>query len=71
MSHFTVYVFSSHYGKDVEDLLAPYDENLEKSPYIKYTKEQAIAKVRKEIEDYKHDLYAEFIADPEAYKEKK
>lgn len=70
MSHFTVYVFSNNDGADVEDLLAPYNENMEVASYVKYTKKQAIAKVRKEIEDYKHDLYAEFLADPEAYKEK-
>ena len=70
MSHFTVYVFSNQYGNNVEDLLAPYDESLEMAPYVRYTREQAIAKVRKEIEDYKHGLYAEFLADPEAYKEK-
>ena len=70
MSHFTVYVFSKQYGNDVKDLLAPYDENKEMSPYVKYTKAQAIAKVRKGIEDYKHGLYAEYLADPEGYKKK-
>lgn len=68
MSHFCVYVFSK--DTDVESLLAPYDENIEVAPYVKYTREQAIAEVRKEIEDYKNSLYAEFLADPEAYKEK-
>lgn len=70
MSHFTVYVFSKDNGNDIEDLLAPYDENIEMSPYVKYTKTQAIAKARKDIEDYKNSLYAEFLADPEAYKKK-
>lgn len=68
MSHFCVYVFSK--DTDVESLLAPYDENIEVVPYVKYTREQAIAEVRKEIEDYKNSLYAEFLADPKAYKEK-
>lgn len=66
MSHFTVYVFQK--DKDYNELLAPYDENLEVAPYIKYTKTQAIAKVRKEIEDYKNGLYAEYLKDPETYK---
>lgn len=68
MSHFCVYVFSK--DTDVESLLAPYDENIEVSPYVKYTREQAIAEVRKEIEDYKDSLYAKFLADPEEYKKK-
>ena len=71
MSHFTVYVFTNGDGKDVEDLLAPYDENIEYAPYIQYTKAQAIAHIRKDIEDYKHSTYyTEFMADPEAYREK-
>lgn len=64
MSHFVVYVF----GDDVDDLLAPYSENLEVAPYIRYTKQQAIAEIRKEIEDYKNDTYAKFLEDPEGYK---
>lgn len=71
MSHFVVYVFSKKAaGTDLEELLAPYDENIVYDPYIKYTREQAIAKVRDDIEDYKNGTYAEFIADPEGYKEK-
>lgn len=67
MSHFAVYVFSEGYQEDVDDLLAPYDERIDYPPYIKYTKEQAIAKVRKEIEDYKNTTFAEYLADPEKY----
>ena len=71
MSHFTVYVFSKDNGNDIEDLLAPYDENIEMSPYVKYTKAQAIAKVRKDLEDYKHSwIYEEYLRNPEAYREK-
>lgn len=70
MSHFAVAVFTEPNGESLEELLAPYDENIEMEPYIKYTKEEAIAAVRKEIEDYKNTTYAEFIKDPEAYKEK-
>ena len=63
MSHFTVLVF----GDDVENLLAPYDENIEVEPYIYYTRAQAVAKSRKRVEDYKNEVYSKFIADPEAY----
>ena len=66
MSHFLVYVF----GDNVEELLAPYDENIECEPYIKYTKAEAIAETRKYIERYKNGTYAEYLADPEAYKAK-
>ena len=60
MSHFCVYVF---HDKDtsIDTLLAPYDENLVFKPYVEYTKEEAIAKVRKEIEDYKNGIYAEYL----------
>ena len=44
MSHFTVYVFENEGGRDVESLLAPYDESIVYPPYIEYTKKQAIAK---------------------------
>ena len=70
MSHFTVYVFTKEDGRDVEQLLAPYDESITYPPYIKLTREQAIAKTRKEIDDYKNGLYAEYLADPVAYEEK-
>ena len=66
MSHFIVYVFQK--DRDYEELLAPYDEELVMPPYIKYTREQAIAKIRKDIEDYKNGWYAEYLKDPEAYK---
>ena len=70
MSHFVVYVFSKENGEDLEELLIPYDENMECEPYVKYTREEAIAEVRSEIEEYKNTTYAEYVADPEAYKKK-
>lgn len=54
MSHFITLVFTKENGRTVEELLAPYDENIVYAPYVLYTREQAIAKIRKEIEDYKH-----------------
>ena len=52
MSHFITLVFTKENGRTVEELLAPYDENIVYAPYVLYTREQAIAKIRKEIEDY-------------------
>lgn len=66
MSHFSVAVFHRE-DQNVEDLLAPYDEGIVVAPYIKYTREQAIAKVRKDIEDYKNGLYAKYLENPEEY----
>ena len=70
MSHFAVYVFTREDGRDVEDLLAPYDENIICAPYVQYTREQAIAKTRAKIEEYKNTTYAEYLKDPQVYKEK-
>ena len=69
MSHFCVYVFHDE-NTNVNDLLSPYDENLEMTPYVRYTKEQVIAKVRSEIEEYRNGIYKEYLADPVKYKEK-
>lgn len=70
MSHFTVYVFTKEDERDVEQLLAPYDESITYPPYVEFTREQAIAKIRKEIEDYKNTLYTEYLTNPVAYEEK-
>lgn len=47
MSHFAVLVLHEE-DQFVEDLLAPYSENLEVEPYVKYTRTQAINKMRKD-----------------------
>lgn len=68
MSHFTVAVFTEPGGASVEELLAPYDENITLAPYIKETKAQAIQRVRQEIADYaSHGAYAEWLKDPQKY----
>ena len=69
MSHFTVAVMLKDKNK-LEEILAPYDENLEVPRYVKYTKEQLIEKEKKSIEKYKNDTYAEFLKDPIEYKNK-
>lgn len=43
MSHFTVAIITDSIKK-IEGMLAPYDENLEVSPYIDETKEELINK---------------------------
>lgn len=70
MSHFITLVFTKDNGKSVEELLAPYDENIVYVPYVRYTREQAIKQVRKDIEEYKKTIYAEYLANPEAYEHK-
>lgn len=52
MSHFAVAVFHRR-DQDIDDLLAPYSENIKVVPYIRYTREQAIEYVRKNYLDYK------------------
>ena len=64
MSHFCVLVFTKPDGKDVEELLAPFDENIEYKPYVEYTRDQDIAKIRKDIEENKNYCYAEYLEDP-------
>lgn len=66
MSHFTVMVV----GENPEEQLAPFSENIELEPYVEYTKEQLILKGKKEIEDYRNGCYAEYLSDPEKYKNK-
>ena len=69
MSHYSVLVFTDE-DTSVEELLAPYDENIRVAPYVLYTKEQLIEKEKKEIKEYKNTCYAEFLKDPEGYKER-
>lgn len=45
MSHYTVAVITDKLEK-LEEMLAPYDENLEVAPYIDETKEELIKKGR-------------------------
>lgn len=65
MSHYSVAVFTAPDDKNVEELLAPYDESLHVPHYI--PKSDIIAKVRNEIESYRNGAYAEYLKDPEAY----
>ncbi len=68
MSHYAVAVFLDPDGKNLEELLAPFDENLPVPHHI--PKADIIAKVRSDIETYKNGVYAEYLKDPKAYIEK-
>lgn len=46
MSHYAVAVFHRK-DQDINELLAPYDENLEVEPYIRFSRQEAIDYVRK------------------------
>ena len=46
MSHFTVAVIHKP-DQDIEELLAPYDENKEVEPYVRYTRQEAIDYARR------------------------
>ena len=46
MSHFTVAVIHRA-DQDIEELLAPYDENKEVEPYVQYSRQEAIDHARK------------------------
>lgn len=50
MSHFAVAVFHRE-DQDIADLLAPYNENMEVEPYVRFTKEQAIEYARLYIKE--------------------
>jgi len=63
MSHFTVLIL----GPDPEGQLAPFDENLEMDPFVKFTKEELIEHTRKEIQEYKKMYYDEYAANPDKY----
>lgn len=50
MSHYAVMtIVRKGSEKDVDDLLAPYDENLEVAPYVRHTKAELIADMRERL----------------------
>ena len=46
MSHFNVAVFTTEDGLSVDELLAPYDEELTHAPHLEFTKQEAIIEAR-------------------------
>lgn len=70
MSHYSVMVLTDE-NTQVDELLAPFDEEIIVEPYIKMTKQQIIEEQKKEIEDYRTTgCYAKYLENPELYKEK-
>ncbi|HPE08122.1 MAG TPA: hypothetical protein PLT28_00120 [Saprospiraceae bacterium] len=68
MSHFTVAVFTKPHGKTLEELLAPYDENIVVPRYLKYTKADLIERGKQAIQEFATiGCYAQWKADPAAY----
>lgn len=70
MSHYCVAIITKEYPKAnlIEDILAPYDENLSVPYYIEQTKEQFLEKKRRELEEYRtQGPYAKYIQNPEEY----
>lgn len=65
MSHFTVAVFTEPNGKSLEDLLEPYNEDLDVPHYI--SKEELIDRERKSFENFRDTTYALYLKDPDAY----
>lgn len=63
MSHFTVMVI----GEDPEEQLAPFDENMEMEPFVKFTKEGLIADEKRRMQEYKKNYYDVYLADPDKY----
>lgn len=50
MSHFVVAVFHEE-NQSVDELLAPYDEEIKYAPYLKFSKQEAIDYVRKKYRE--------------------
>lgn len=66
MSHYMVMVICRKgSGDDVESLLAPYDENLEVAPYVRYTKAQLIAEEIERINAARRSHRAALAAESE------
>lgn len=72
MSHYTVAVVTKEKPtmKMLEEIMAPFDENISVEPYICTTKQQFLEEKRKDLERYKNGLYAEYCSDPDAYAER-
>ena len=52
MSHFAVAVFTKPNGATVEELLAPYDENMETELYVDRTKEEVLEEIAEYEDEY-------------------
>lgn len=73
MSHYKVLVIHKE-NQNIEGLLAPYNENLEVEPYLKYEHNDAIEMIKEEyvpfndfLKDYSDDKLLEWFADDCGY----
>lgn len=70
MSHFSVAIFTKNNpdSNQIDNILAPFWEEREVPPYVAETKEQAIARIREEIDEYaKTGCYAQWKKNPKKY----
>ena len=76
MSHFNVAVFTTDDSLGIDELLAPYDEDIVRAPYIEYTKQEAIEILAASAKAYQGKMagrrfiivYKDAVADCVAYK---
>ena len=67
MTHFTVAVFTTDDGLSVDDLLAPYDEEITVAPYVSNTKAGLIQHERELIQRAFDGAYAKWRKNPAKY----
>ena len=71
MSHFTVLAINKHGNYDVDEMMAPYSENLETEPRIYKTKQELIDEEKDRLAHVlDNDLVKEYLADPAAFRAK-
>jgi hypothetical protein len=72
MSHYVVAVLTKEHPDEADfyEILAKFDENITVPRYVSLTKEQIIEKKKKEYQEYKEGLYADYLKDPEGYRAK-
>ena len=68
MSHYSVLVINTAGEDNIEEQLAPHNENIETEKYIQYTKKELIKKGKEEIESFKNGPYKEYLKDKKKYK---
>lgn len=70
MSHYTVAVFTEPNGADVDELLAPFNENTEVESYLSETRQQVIDYGREHIDKWRPEV-EKYLADPDAFQGEK
>lgn len=71
MSHFSVLAIQKHGRGDIDDMMAPYDENLEAEPRIDKTRQELIDEEKNRLAHILDgDLVKEYLKDAEAFKAK-